>query len=148
MFEGIANVKNAPLIEPSARIKELQGTGRIIAAREKEALLDAIGNIGSAVGVEIVFQLQEVPDIAAIRMRTVGRADRPVVERHPVETVPQAVLQGKIPGAAFFGFAGLHMNAPLFEAMQCHHVGRVAGRRKPAAPHAVENPRRRVQIHD
>lgn len=147
-MEGIAQIKDAALIEPGTGIQKFQRAGGIVDAGKKKTGLDAVGDVGGAVRIEIVFELERVPDIAGIGVRAIGGTNGAAVEGEGVEAVPKTVAPVEIPGAAFSFFPGLHMDAAFLETVESHDVRREIARSRPAAAKAVEKPGGRVKIDD
>src|SRR5580658_5600834 len=74
-------------------------------------------------------------------------ADRKGKQGLMVKPVPETILPGEMPSAAFAIFAGHGMYAALFEAMHGHHVGRRAATAMEAPHDAVNASRGSVKIY-
>jgi len=114
----------------------------------EEPLLHSVSDIRGAVRIEIVFELQQVPHIAAVRVRPIGCPNRPIESWLDIPAVPQPVLPGEVPGAPLLYFPAHHMNSPFFQSMQCHYVWRIVLRSIPAAAQPVGKAYRRVNVHN
>src|SRR5437899_3146800 len=124
--ESITDVKDSPLIEPGSCIEQSRCFTCFVLPTNEKTLLDATGNISNTIRVHVVSELQHCPDVAAYRVHSIRRADRPSKTRLVVETMPKTILQREVPRSPLFCFSAHRVNTPLLECVQRHHVGWVA----------------------
>src|SRR5579871_520036 len=116
-------------------------------AMDKKSVFDAALHVQNAIWVEIIFQVQESPNIAAEGMSAIGRQDRIIKTRLIVNSLPRSILPVEVPGASFAGFTLHRVTPPLFQRMQGYDVGRIIPLRKPAMENPVRKTHGCVEIH-
>jgi hypothetical protein len=142
----ILEIKNPTLVQPGSGIQQTQVLSQPVLPRSKKSLINAIRNVRAPFRRETIFELQNIPHIAAENVRGVRRPDRPAKPRKMIDAVPQSILPAEIPRLPFLCFAPHHPHSSLLQPVQRHYIGwTVSGLNPSAQP--IHQPGRRMQIH-